>query len=104
MIDWKILDDEPRMVLYKHSHSLDHDCVYYFNLQHAPNANLIFHQFGGDAICFVRQYAHDLRISGQLGVPHTEDEKAENTLFYFQHDKSSLKFSKQIDANCRFDQ
>ena len=41
-IDWKGLDDEPRMVLYKHSNRPDHDCIYHFDLRRAQNANLVF--------------------------------------------------------------
>ena len=39
-IDWKEFDDDPRMVLYKHSNRPDHDCIYY----------LVFQQFSSDAI------------------------------------------------------
>ena len=49
-IDWKGLDDEPRMVLYKHRNRPDHDCIYYFNLRRAQKANLVFHQSCSDAI------------------------------------------------------
>ena len=44
MIDKKKLDDEPRMVLYKHSNRPDHDCINYFFLRFSQNANLVFHQ------------------------------------------------------------
>ena len=111
-IDWQGPDDERRMVYYKHSNRPDNDCMYYFNLRRAQNANLVFHQRCSDAINLVRQ-AHgtklsplqvtfcskrnlptsikpettlgkriDLRISGQLEVPHTQDEKAEKHLLF----------------------
>ena len=34
-IEWKGLDGEPRMVLYKHRDCPDHDCISYFNVRHA---------------------------------------------------------------------
>ena len=38
------------MVLYKHSNRPNHDCIYYFNLRRAQNANMVFHQSSTDAI------------------------------------------------------
>ena len=49
-IDWKGLDDEPRMVLHKHSNRPDQDCTYDFNLRLSQNANLVFHPSGSEAI------------------------------------------------------
>ena len=31
--DWKGLDDEPIMVLYKHSNRPDHHCICFFNIK-----------------------------------------------------------------------
>ena len=72
-----------------HSSRRDHDCNYHFNHRQAQDANLVFHQSSGDAIIFWQTSISteakatlceriDLRISGQLEVPDTEDETAEN--------------------------
>ena len=45
----------------------------------------------------------ELRILGKPEIPNTEDEKAEKNMFYFQLDKTCCRFSKQIDADFRFD-
>ena len=38
------------MVLYKQNNRPDHDCIYYFNLRRAQDANLFFHQSRSYAI------------------------------------------------------
>ena len=96
---WKGLDDEPRMVLHKHSDR----SFFYFNLRLVPNAKLVFLQSSGDAFCttmcqqarwtklsllqakFLFERSHptsNLRMSGQLEVAHTEDEIAEKHFLF----------------------
>ena len=38
------------MVLYNHGNRPDHDCIYYFNLPRAQDANVVFHQNNSDSI------------------------------------------------------
>ena len=51
-IDWKGPDDEPRVVLCKHSDRPDHDCISYFRPRNAYSAGLRFHQSGSDAFLY----------------------------------------------------
>ena len=37
------------MVPDEHSYRPDHDCIYHFNLRHAQNENLVFHESSSDA-------------------------------------------------------
>ena len=46
----------------------------------------------------------DLRISGQLVAPCTQDDKEENIISHFRLGETSLEFSKRSGDGCRFDQ
>ena len=72
------------MVLDKENNRADYDCIYFFNLRRAQDANFVFHQSSCcRAICmqahqtrwsFLQATLGDrivLRISGQLDEPHT---------------------------------
>ena len=124
------------MVLYNHGNRPDHDCIDYFNLRLAQNANLIFHPSGSDAIILydnmsvsaldnVDTFAGevlferksptatmqeaipceqiDLRTPAKPEIPNAKDEKAEEALLISSL-TTRLTFSKQINADCRFDQ
>ena len=47
---------EPKMELYKLSYRQDHDCIHYFNLRRAQDANQVFHHGSSDAIFFTTTF------------------------------------------------
>ena len=82
------------MALYKHSNRPDHDCIYHFNLRLAQIALLVFHQRGSEAIIF-----YDTMSASALHKVSLLQAKSCSRL-----GKTSLKFSKQINSDCRLDQ
>ena len=118
-MDWKGFDDEPRMVLCKHSNRPDQDCIYEFNLRLSQNANWVFFKFfllvtfAGDVL-FERNSPTanmqeatlceqiDLRVFGKP-AQKLKTRKRKN-VSHFQLDKTILKFPKHTNADCRYDQ
>ena len=63
-IDWKGLDDEPRVVLFVQSNHPDHDCFWYVSPRRAQNADSVFHQSSSDPLCTTKcGQTHQTRLS-----------------------------------------
>ena len=82
-IDWKGLDDVPRVVLYKHCNHPDNDCICSFNLRFAQHASEVLLEKQTPTLIMPEATLGeliDLRISGQPEVQNTVDEKAKRFL------------------------
>ena len=100
-IDWKGLDDEPRMVLYKQSHRPDHDRIHYLNLRRGPGANLVFQTSCSDTVMLYRLQSSRRRLLAN-GLTcadwvnqkyHMQKTRKRKHISYFHFDRISVTFS-----------